>query len=199
VLQSNIPPQEKSPQRLADEAQGVVGAGVVSTAWALSVGCYYILSNPDICQKLRDELVAAIPDPSKPLAWAQLEKIPYLMGCVEESIRLGGGSSMRLQRVAPNDVITYKDWKIPPKTPVSQTILDIVHNESVFPDSYKFIPERWIPATPGEKVNISQYAFSKGTRICLGMKYATDFSFPPFPLPSFRCQYGQPPKNLQTC
>jgi cytochrome P450 len=44
------------------------------------------------------------------------------------------------------------------------------HNETVFPDSYSYVPERWLD--PAERKRLEKYlvSFSKGTRQCLGMK-----------------------------
>ena len=49
------------------------------------------------------------------------------------------------------------------------------HDESIFPDSFCYRPERWLddPKAPSGKV-LSRYslAFGKGTRVCLGMQLA---------------------------
>lgn len=44
------------------------------------------------------------------------------------------------------------------------------HNEDVFPDSYRFNPERW--TEPRERKRLEKYmvAFSKGSRQCVGIK-----------------------------
>ena len=170
LLQSNLPPQEKSIIRLMQEAQSVIGAGLTTTSWALAVASFYIINEPDISHKLREELVRAMPDPSKPLAWAQLEKLPYLSGCVHEGLRLSYGVTSRLARVDPDEVLNYKDWKIPPGTPVSQTIVDVNHNETIFPDSHCFVPERWYPTNPQRVKDRHFVVFSKGTRMCIGLK-----------------------------
>jgi cytochrome P450 len=45
------------------------------------------------------------------------------------------------------------------------------HNETVFPDSHRFKPERWLD--PAERKRLEKYmvAFSKGSRQCIGMQY----------------------------
>lgn len=45
------------------------------------------------------------------------------------------------------------------------------HDESIFPDSYTFKPERWVD--PAERKRLEKYlvAFSKGSRQCIGMQY----------------------------
>ena len=69
VIESDLPPQEKLPQRLGDEAQTVIGAGLVTTAGALTHATFYILNQPETLRKLQDELERSIPDATAPLEW----------------------------------------------------------------------------------------------------------------------------------
>ncbi|OCK79946.1 cytochrome P450 [Lepidopterella palustris CBS 459.81] len=174
VLQSDLPPQEKTVRRLIDEAQTVLGAGVMTTAVALSSACFYIISNPKIEQKLREELYAAIPDPAEPLDWARLEKLPYLKACLWEAMRISPGTTTRLPRLA-NHPIKYKDWIIPARTPVSMNMNDVNFDESIFPSPYSYIPERWLndPKAPsGQPLEHYFIAFGKGSRMCIGLNMA---------------------------
>ena len=84
LLESNLPPQELSPLRLQNEATTIIGAGVETTRWALTVGSFHIINNPEILGKLRAELEAAIPDPQSMPSLERLEKLPYLDACVQE-------------------------------------------------------------------------------------------------------------------
>ena len=52
----DLPESEKSAQRIQDESQLVIGAGLSTTGWAAAVASYHILSNPEILQRLRAEL-----------------------------------------------------------------------------------------------------------------------------------------------
>jgi cytochrome P450 len=63
------------------------------------------------------------------------------------------------------------------QTPISMSCLLMHHDESIFPDSYRFNPERW--TDPAERKRLEKYmvAFSKGSRMCIGMQYVPFFSY----------------------
>ena len=178
LLEGNLPPQEKSVGRLADEAQLMIGAGLETTAWALTTLSYHLISNPAILKKLRAELEEAIPDPAAKLESIYLEKLPYLSACIQEGIRLSYGVSSRNPRISPDKPTKYRDWVIPAGTPVSMTIIDVHHDEHIFKNSRSFIPERWLDSPKTEDgENLGRYfvAFGKGARSCLGIKYVCSF------------------------
>ena len=172
MLQSDLPPEEKSFERLFQEAQIIIGGGILTTSWSLTVAGFHIVDKPEVFRKLRDELVQAIPDPAVPLDFVKLERLPYLSACIREGIRLAYGTTSRMPRLA-HKALHYKEWTIPPRTPVSMTIVDVNHDEEVFPNSHEFIPERWLdnPKTKrGDSLDRYFIGFSKGTRSCIGVK-----------------------------
>ena len=85
LLQSDLPPEEVSRQRLHHEATLVVGAGFETTKYTLALSSFHIFSNPHIWKTLRQELETAIPDPANPPSLTDLEKLPYLSACIQES------------------------------------------------------------------------------------------------------------------
>ncbi|PKX96413.1 cytochrome P450 [Aspergillus novofumigatus IBT 16806] len=144
ILRSDLPAKNKSETRLAQEMQVLVSAGAETTAKATTYILFYLLNDPETMAKLKAELETVGEDP----ALIQLEQLPYLTGVMLEGIRLSYG------------------------TPVSMSCLLMHHNESVFPDSYRFKPERWLD--PAERKRLEKYmvAFSKGSRQCIGMHLA---------------------------
>lgn len=42
---------------------------------------------------------------------------------------------------------------------------------TIFPEPTKFSPERWLDLRTSKKLDKYMVAFSRGTRICLGIKY----------------------------
>lgn len=168
LLNSDQPESEKSDARLADEAQLITAAGLVTTAHALEVASYHLIANPPVVAKLRKELQAAgIYGPVINFEWHKLESLPYLNGCVREAVRLGHGVATRSPRLNPDTELRYGKYVIAKNTPVSMSFVDILMNENIFPNPRKFDPERWIGHPELDRYFVS---FSKGTRQCLGIK-----------------------------
>lgn len=150
ALEAKLPDVEKSVDRLSDDAQMAVMAGTLTTSMTLETIMYWLLAQPDTLRKLKKELHEAIPLAadvgSTPLA--MLEGLPYLSAVIKEGLRLSSGASMRLQRIDPDNVIRFidrdtgKEWNIPAKTPVGMSCLQIHHDESIYPNSKLFLPER---------------------------------------------------------
>ncbi|KAL6716918.1 hypothetical protein ACLMJK_004830 [Lecanora helva] len=175
LLDSDIPPQEKSLSRLRDEAQLIIAAGLKSTAWALTIASFHIINTPETFIKLRKELESAMSNPDAEVELTALEKLPYLHACTQEAVRLSYGVTTRLPRILPHDKLRYGTFTIPAGTPVSMTIPDVHHDEAIFPNSHTFIPERWMgnPRTPnGSPLDRYLIAYGKGSRSCLGINLA---------------------------
>jgi cytochrome P450 len=78
--------------------------------------------------------------------------------------------------------LTSDDFKVdgnhvPKEMGVGCSLYAFHHNEDIFPDSYKFDPERWIvsKSNPAKKVAaLRKYfsPFSLATIVCLGMNFA---------------------------
>ncbi|KAK0117766.1 hypothetical protein ONS95_012092 [Cadophora gregata] len=171
LLESDLPPSEKTTTRLTEEGITLVGAGSHTVAWTLTVGSFHILSNPQILSTLRAEL-STVKREGETLnsILTQLEKLPFLTGVVKESLRLSYGVSLRLPRIDPEKPMHFHDWVIPAGTAVSMSTVLIHQDENIFPDSKEFKPERWLGADKG----LDRYmtAFSGGSRACLGITLA---------------------------
>jgi len=82
LLDSDLPPQEKTANRLQDEGSTLVAAGSETTAKSLSVITFYLLQDKAKLEKLRQELRTVIPTPDSPVSLTALEKLPYLVGLI---------------------------------------------------------------------------------------------------------------------
>ena len=51
------------------------------------------------------------------------------------------------------------------------SIVLLHHNETIFPQSHTFLPERWLAQSQGRRLDKYMVSFGKGTRQCLGMEY----------------------------
>ncbi|RYP24795.1 hypothetical protein DL765_000341 [Monosporascus sp. GIB2] len=87
-LTNDIVESEKSTARLQAESLLFLIAGTFSSAHTLSQIVYYVLANPAIEKRLRQDLKDVMACyPAQNPQWADLEKIPYLQACIKEGLR----------------------------------------------------------------------------------------------------------------
>jgi cytochrome P450 len=79
LLNSDLPPEERTPFRLWSEGQSIVGAGSETTANTLACIHFYLLNDTDVLAKLQAELRDALPDKNAPVTLNVVEKLPYLV------------------------------------------------------------------------------------------------------------------------
>ncbi|KAL8885902.1 MAG: hypothetical protein Q9215_006310 [Flavoplaca cf. flavocitrina] len=78
ILESNLASSEKTAERMSQEAFSIIAAGGETVARTLTTMTYYLITNPPILAKLRQELQSAQPDPMNPLPFQELEQLPWL-------------------------------------------------------------------------------------------------------------------------
>jgi cytochrome P450 len=174
IMRSDIPEPEKETKRLGDEAMVLVMAGSETTASTLAVIMYHLLADRQLLARLKAELKTAMPDPNEPPVAARLDSLPFLNALIEESLRLYPGASFRQDRVAPDEDLVYEGRDghtivIPAGTPVGMTAPLINRHPDIYERPDEFLPDRYLE-NPGLKKY--QFAFSKGTRQCLGINLA---------------------------
>ncbi|KAK3203875.1 hypothetical protein GRF29_106g902064 [Pseudopithomyces chartarum] len=157
LLGPDMPPEEKTLERMTDESFLIVGAGLETTSRFLTNTTTHLLLNPDCLSKLRAELKVAMPTPDYCPPCSVLENLPYLSAVVAEGLRCETILVNRFSRKIL-EPLPYKGFVIP---------------AGVFPEPEKFRPERWIEARE-QGINLNKYlaTFVKGGRMCLGINLA---------------------------
>ncbi|KAF2735645.1 cytochrome P450 [Polyplosphaeria fusca] len=172
IANSDMPESERSEQRLAKEAQVLLGGGTASTARTIGFASYYILSRPELRLALAEELKDTMADwPSRVPTWAELERLPLLQAVIKESLRLSYGVMHRLPRVSPDLPIEYGEYTIPAGVPVGMSAYLMHSDPLVYPEPDQFIPERWLGEVSPAMYK-SYVPFCRGSRNCLGMNLA---------------------------
>lgn len=111
LSESSLPQEELSVIRLQHEAIGLTAGGTETTTRALSLACFHIIANPPVFRRLREELIAAIPEPENPPSWDELGKLPYLSACIDE------GNFLPFQRFCPCQSVQYTNGIIDKTSP----------------------------------------------------------------------------------
>jgi hypothetical protein len=88
ILDSKLPPQEKTAKRLGQELHAVVGAGTETTSGTLTTIMYHLLCHPDKLRQLKAEIGELKRDADDQLRLKDLEQLPYLVSSSSRQIIL---------------------------------------------------------------------------------------------------------------
>lgn len=175
ILDSQVPPAEKSLRRVFEEVGTITRGGFETVANTLRMTLYHIYANQQVLCRLRSELAGARDkdrsnnNGSSDLRLGTLEQLPYLTAVLMEGLRLSPGLSTRAQRIAPDRDLVYNGRIIPAGTPVGMTTLLMHHDQVLYTEPKCFDPERWTDMDVRRKAEKIYAPFGRGTRMCLGM------------------------------
>ncbi|KAJ5811983.1 hypothetical protein N7474_008284 [Penicillium riverlandense] len=184
-LFSNLPvkPTEKNPvpmelNELIAESAVMLNAGNDTTQTSLVNILYSLASNPKEQGKLRRILEEEISTDQSPIvSYAQLQHIPYLRYCIDESFRVLPPVATGLPRRTTQPAI-IAGYQIASGVGVSAPTYTLHRNEKLFSNAGSWLPERWDPDnknyTDEERKNLKEYVqpFSQGARACIGRNLA---------------------------
>ncbi|KAF2009051.1 cytochrome P450, partial [Aaosphaeria arxii CBS 175.79] len=179
---------------LTEEAIILLSAGNDTTANTLISGIYQILRNPDVHERLVDELSSAFSLDGTDITYERARRLPYLTAVIKESLRYSSPFPGRSPRRVPKSGFSLYDHVLPPGTIlVTSTHILNRHPGTWGPDANSFRPSRWLSPDPSSSPassssslpsnSSSSYAlntrldahmasFYRGTRQCLGKELA---------------------------
>ncbi len=157
-----------TPKQLWDDIITFIGAGVETSATALSWTWYVLARHPEVAERLHAEidhrLGGRVPLPD------DLNDLPYSRMILEETMRLYPPSAiLPRQANAADQLATYTI----PKDAVVLMSPYITHRHPDFwPDPECFDPERFTPARVADRHRFAYLPFGAGPRVCIGKPLA---------------------------
>jgi cytochrome P450 len=154
------------------EVSIMMNAGSATTAIAMTNVLYQLLKNPEIKNKLVEEIDNALDDGEDEIedgviAYDKVKHLPYLRACLDESLRLFPPTPHGLPRETPPDGTNIFGDYIPGRVTVAMSAFVAHRNESTFRQANEYIPERWL-GEEGKSLQPFFLAFSAGARGCIG-------------------------------
>ncbi|KAL3433635.1 cytochrome P450 [Aspergillus tetrazonus] len=179
-LEKMILARDKDPEKVTDYHVFMMGlsnviAGSDTTAISLSSIMYYLLRNPDVLDKLRDEIdeFTAQGKCSDCVTFKESQEMPYFQAVMKEALRMHSATGLPFWRVVPAGGAEIAGYFFPERTVVGVNAWVPHYDDTVFEDAEAFRPERWIEAQKGDpekwKVMNEMYMpFGLGSRTCIG-------------------------------
>ncbi|XP_023212409.1 cytochrome P450 3A5-like isoform X2 [Centruroides sculpturatus] len=131
-----------------------------------------LAKHPDIQEKLIKEIDETFKD-KKEINYDSIVGMNYLDAVFQETLRLYTPLP-RLERTLTKEYMFENTGvKIPTHTIVAIPTYAIHHDPQYFPDSDKFIPERFLSENKQTLYPYTNLPFGAGQRYCLGMRLAT--------------------------
>lgn len=151
-------------QELRDELLILLFAGHETTATAMAWSLYWVYKQPEVYEKLMQELNHLPPD-ADPMT---IFRLPYLTAVCQETLRIYPVGMLTFVRMTkkPTELMGYQ---LPEKTALVGCIYLTHHREDLYPQPDQFKPERFLE----RKFSPYEYLpFGGGVRVCLGMALA---------------------------
>ena len=152
--------------------------GFDTTSTAMSFSTYEIAINPQIQEKLHQEIDAVLEACDGKLTWEALQGMHYLEAVVNESLR-------KYPPAVVTDRVCNKEIELPPAVPGGRPYLirpgticwlpyyGLHHDPQYFKDPDNFDPERFIDPDTGKNREPHGFLpFGSGPRFCIGQRFA---------------------------
>lgn len=152
--------------------------GSDTTSVVFSALFFYLSRYPQVYAKVVAEVRNKFPDRSSIQAGSSLESCVYLHACLSEAMRMSPPTSGSPWREVEQGGALVAGKYFPCGYDVGCCLYAVHHNESYFPDSFRFMPERWIESELTISPEQRQLAvdalkpFSLGPRACAGRSLA---------------------------
>ena len=180
---------EQNPEKYTKYHVFMVGlsnimAGFDTTALSLSAVLYYLLKNPQMMAKLKEEIhgFTAHGCHAKNIPFKESQDLPYFQAIVKEALRLHPAGGLPLWRLVPEGGATISGQYFPEGTVIGINAWVAHHNKEIYgSDADTFRPERWLEAETeaelGNKERLRQMdtyylPFGAGSRSCIGKNIA---------------------------
>ncbi|OZH52669.1 cytochrome P450 [Hydrocoleum sp. CS-953] len=158
--------QGMTDQEIRDELMTMLFAGYETSATTLAWAVYWIYKQPEVYQKLMQELETLEIDTADPMT---IFHLPYLTAVCQETLRLYPAGMFTFPRRTKQPV-ELQGYHLEAGTMIQGSIHLTHQREDLYPEPKKFKPERFLERqySPYEYL-----PFGGGSRRCLGMALAS--------------------------
>ncbi|KAL1756807.1 cytochrome P450 [Schizophyllum commune] len=192
LIRENIKADDPLPEEeLLAQLTTLVFAAMDTTSSALSRTSHLLATHPEVQDRLRAEIRAAIEEHGR-LSYNELEALPYLDAVCRETLRLYPPAPQLLRRVKKDVVLPFSkpiigedgremsEVLVPAGTVVVIAIMNANRNKEIWgEDADEWKPERWLEPLPASVTDAhipgvygNLMTFLGGGRACIGFKFS---------------------------
>ena len=155
-------------KQVRDEAMTIFLAGHETTANALTWTWYLLSQTAEVERRLHEEIDRVLGGRLPTVA--DVERLPYVMRVVTESMRLYPPAWL-VGRRAVNEY-RIGDYYVPPRSIIVMSQWIVHRDRRHYPDPERFDPDRWTPEFRAALPRFAYFPFGGGPRQCIGESFA---------------------------
>lgn len=169
-------------EMVRDQLLHVLIAGRDTTACLLSWTFFHLVRNPHLIERLKQDIAAVIPANGQNITRPQIQQLPFLRCCLNETLRLYPQLPVNVRFANRNTVLPRgggPDGTAPvfirKGYGVGWSTYHLHRSEALYgPDARIYRPERWEDGELVRRVGLGAgfLDFHSGPRVCLGKDYA---------------------------
>ena len=173
-----MPSQQQDRGEVRSQTQPFLTTGRYPTGALLAVTFFYLMKNPSLLQKLRNEIISSF-GLTENITLTELDSCEYLNFCILEGLRLGSVVPA-VVRSASKDMVLPRgggsDRQSPVLVPRGSTIIICIQALHLRTDLWGddaecYNPDRWRTY----RFDWNFLPFSKGRRLCIGREWLESF------------------------
>jgi len=146
-------------------------AGYETTATTLTYATYELALNPEVQDKLCEEVNASLNENGK-IDYELLCRLPYLDAIISETLRHHSPAPKVTRLAAQEYKVGNTGITVYPGQQVDIPIYAIHHDEKYYANPFKFDPLRFMPDNKHNLVPYTYLPFGGGPRNCIGMRFS---------------------------
>jgi cytochrome P450/NADPH-cytochrome P450 reductase len=139
-------------------------AGHDSTSSAITMLLYNIAQNGIVEEKILNEIAEVVGD--RELQYSDLSKLKYINQVINESLRMYPPAGAAIKACQEDTMLG--NFHVPKGTSVMSSLWGVAHNPNIWPNPFKFDPDRWSPENSEGRSDFASLPFSFGVRGCIG-------------------------------
>lgn len=147
-------------------------AGFETSSSAMSNALYELALNPEIQDKLRQEIKEHFEKNNDELKYDQVKDLTYLDLVFRETLRKYPPGPLILRKSVSSYTFNNTKVSIPEKTFVWIPLYAIHHDPDIYPNPDAFIPERFNDDAVASRHPMHYMPFGDGPRNCIGARFA---------------------------
>ncbi|XP_065354384.1 probable cytochrome P450 313a4 [Calliphora vicina] len=154
------------------ESNNIVTASFETTGNGILSALVMLATHPEVQERLYDEIINIFPEKDFEMEYEHLEQLPYLDMIINETLRLAPSIPL-IGRHVTKDMPLTKDLVLPKDIQVIMSIFHVHRRKDIWgPNANSFDPDNFLPENMAGKHAYAYIPFSKGTRNCIGWRYA---------------------------